>query len=78
MGLFLLQLTFNALWPPIFFGAHLLLIGLIDIGLLWLALAATLVRFWRIRQLTGMLLLPYLAWVSFASVLNATIWRLNP
>jgi tryptophan-rich sensory protein len=78
MGLFLLQLAVNALWPPIFFGAHLLLVGLIDIVLLWLALAATIVKFWRIRPVAGMLLLPYLAWVSFASVLNAAIWRLNP
>jgi tryptophan-rich sensory protein len=76
--LFVLQLTLNALWPPIFFGAHLLLIGLIDIVLLWLALAATLVRFWTVRPVAGILLLPYLAWVSFASVLNAAIWRLNP
>jgi tryptophan-rich sensory protein len=78
MGLFLLQLAVNAVWPPIFFGAHLLLVGLIDIVLLWLALAATIVKFWRIRPVAGLLLLPYLAWVSFASVLNAAIWRLNP
>lgn len=48
-----------------------------EIILLWLAIAATLVSFWRVRKAAGVLLVPYLAWVSFAAVLNFTIWRLN-
>ena len=50
---------------------------LVEIAFLWLAIAATLVAFWRIDRLAGLLFVPYLAWVSFAVVLNAAIWRLN-
>jgi tryptophan-rich sensory protein len=45
---------------------------------LWLAILITLLAFWRVRRLAGVLLLPYLAWVTFATALNFTIWRLNP
>lgn len=77
LALFLLQLGINALWSPLFFGAHLILPALIDIGLLIPAVVATIVAFWRVRPVAGALLLPYLAWISFAFVLNAAIWRLN-
>jgi tryptophan-rich sensory protein len=49
----------------------------VDIVLLWLALLATVVAFWKVRPLAGALLVPYLAWVTFASALNFAIWRLN-
>ena len=78
LGLFLLQWLLNALWTPLFFGMHRSGLAFVEISALWLVLAATLVRFWRVRKAAGVLLSPYLAWVSFAVALNFTIWRLNP
>jgi translocator protein len=75
--LFAIQLTLNLLWSALFFGLKSPLAALAEIALLWLAIAATLVAFWRIDWLAGALFVPYLAWVSFAAVLNAAIWRLN-
>jgi len=75
--LFLGQLVLNALWTPFFFGFHNPGLALIDILLLWFAIIATLLAFSRVHRLAGALLVPYLAWVSFASLLNFTIWRLN-
>lgn len=77
LGLFLLQWLLNALWTPLFFGMHRPGLAFAEITLLWLALAATLVSFCRVRKLAGVLLMPYLAWVSLAVVLNFAIWRLN-
>ena len=77
LGLFLLQLFFNALWSPLFFGAHRPGLALVDIGLLWLALLATGLAFWRVRPLAGALLAPYLAWVTFAAALNLALLQLN-
>jgi tryptophan-rich sensory protein len=50
----------------------------IEIVLLWVSIAATIMAFWRIRRLAGALLLPYIAWVTFAAALNFTVWRMNP
>ena len=77
LGLFIIQWFLNALWTPLFFGAHLPGVAFGEIVLLWLAVAATLVAFWRVKKAAGLLLVPYLAWVSFAAALNFTIWRLN-
>lgn len=77
LGLFLLQWLLNAVWTPLFFGLHLPALAFAEIVLLWLAIAATLASFWRVRRVAGVLLVPYLAWVSFAAALNFTIWRLN-
>lgn len=77
LGLFVAQLVLNALWTPLFFGLHRPGLALVDLGLLWAVLAATVAVFWRVRRTAGALLLPYLAWSSFAAVLNLTIWRLN-
>ena len=77
LTLFFVQLALNFAWSLLFFGMESPLAGLIDIAALWLALAATIVAFWRVRPLAGMLLLPYFAWVSFAAALNFEIWRLN-
>jgi benzodiazapine receptor len=71
------QLVLNALWTPLFFGAHLLLPALVEMGLLWLAIATTLVLFWRKDRIAGLMLVPYLAWVSFAFTLNWALWQLN-
>jgi translocator protein len=73
-----LQLILNALWSVFFFGLHNPALAFTEIILLWLAIAATVLMFWRVRPLAGALLLPYWAWVSFAAFLNLTLWRLNP
>ncbi|MBC7369499.1 MAG: tryptophan-rich sensory protein [Undibacterium sp.] len=78
LGVFVLQWVLNALWTPLFFGLHRPGLALIDILALWLVLGATLMAFWRVRRAAGVLLLPYLAWVTFATALNFMIWRLNP
>ena len=78
LALFCVQWLFNALWTPLFFGMHRTGAALLDIVLLWLTLCVTVLVFFRARRLAGWLLLPYLAWVSFAAFLNFTIWRLNP
>jgi benzodiazapine receptor len=78
LTLFLLQLACNALWSWLFFAWHLGALALADIVVLWILILATLVSFWRVRPLAGALLIPYLLWVSFASVLNYSLWHLNP
>jgi benzodiazapine receptor len=75
---FVLQLLLNALWSWLFFGWRLGALSFLDIVLLWALLVTTLVFFWRIRPLAGWLLVPYLAWVTFAAVLNYRLWQLNP
>ena len=77
LSLFLVQLFFNTLWSPLFFGLHHPALAFVDIALLWLALLGTVAAFWKVRPLAGALLVPYLAWVTFASALNFILWRLN-
>lgn len=77
LALFAAQLVLNATWSVIFFGRHRTGRALLEIVLLWMTILATIVKFWRLRPLAGALLLPYLAWVSFAAYLNAGIWLLN-
>lgn len=78
LALWALQIALNTLWTPVFFGAHRMWAGLIIIGLLWLVVAAMIVAFWRLDRLAGVLLLPYLAWLSVALSLNGALIRLNP
>ena len=77
LSLFLAQLLFNALWSPLFFGLRHPALALADIVLLWLALLGTVAAFWNVRPIAGALLLPYLAWITFAGALNFALWRLN-
>jgi translocator protein len=77
LGFFLLQWLLNALWTPLFFGLHLPLPAFAEIMALWLTLLITTVLFWRISRIAGLLLIPYLVWVSFAALLNFTLWQLN-
>jgi tryptophan-rich sensory protein len=77
LGLFFIQLLLNGVWSWLFFGLHAIGLALADIIVLWFAILATLVAFWRQRPLTGLLLLPYLIWVSFAVALNYSIWQIN-
>ena len=78
LTLFLLQLAFNALWSWLFFAWNLGASALADIVVLWILIVATLVSFWRVHPISGALLIPYLLWVSFACVLNFSLWQLNP
>lgn len=75
--LFVGQLALNAFWSYLFFGLHNPLLALIEILLLWLLIYETYTKFKVIDKVAGRLLLPYLAWVSFAALLNASIWWLN-
>jgi len=77
LGLYLLQLVPNAAWSWFFFGLERMDLALIDIVILWLLILATMIAFWRVRKLAGLLLLPYLAWVSFATALNFALLQLN-
>ncbi len=75
---FVVQWALNALWTPLFFGLHRVDLALVDIVLMWFAIAATIAMFYRISKPAAYLLVPYLAWVTFATALNFAIWRLNP
>jgi benzodiazapine receptor len=77
LSLFLLQLLIKTLWSPLFFGLRNPALASGDIVLLWLALLATVVAFWKVHPLAGALLVPYLGWVTFAGMLNFAICRLN-
>jgi len=78
LTVFVAQLALNALWSWLFFGWHLGAAAMLDIVVLWVLIVVTVAMFWRARPLAGALLLPYLAWVSFASALNYAVWQLNP
>lgn len=77
LGFFLIQLTLNAIWSYLFFGLKNPMLALIEIVLLWLMIYETYLKFIKINKTAAYLLIPYLAWVSFATVLNASIWWLN-
>jgi len=72
-----IQLILNALWSIIFFGMHNPGLALLEIIILWLFILITLIKFYKINKTAGLLFIPYLLWVSFASILNYAIWILN-
>ena len=76
--LFMAQLAANALWSWLFFAWRRGDLASAEVLVLWCLIAATVVAFWRISTLAGALLLPYLAWVTFASALTFSVWKLNP
>jgi translocator protein len=77
LSLFFAQLTLNAAWSWMFFAAHNPLLGLINIVPQTLVIIATIVAFYRIDRMAGWCLMPLVAWVCFATVLNFAIWKLN-
>ncbi len=77
LKLYVAQLFANALWTWLFFAWQQGGIALAEIVILWLLIAATMLLFWRLNRFAACLLAPYLAWVSFATALNFTLWRLN-
>jgi len=74
---FLIQLALNLGWSLLFFGLQQVALAFGWLVLLWLAIAMTIRSFWPVSRPAGLLLVPYLAWVSFAGLLNFHIWRLN-
>ncbi|MBN1853087.1 MAG: tryptophan-rich sensory protein [Pirellulales bacterium] len=77
LGLFFAQLILNGLWSYLFFGLHRIEFAFLEILALWVTILAVTVLFWREDWRAGMLMIPYLAWVGFASCLNFALWQLN-
>ena len=78
LGLFAIQLVFNALWSWLFFAWRRGVLAELEIVVLLGLIAATLLAFWRVRPLAGALLLPYLLWVTYATALTFALVRQNP
>lgn len=74
---FAAQLALNGLWSILFFGMQQPGCALVEIVVLWIAIGAAVWQFWQVVPAAGLLLVPYWAWVSFATVLNASLWWLN-
>lgn len=77
LWVFAIQLALNILWSVIFFGQQQPFIAFIEIIILWLAILMNIIYFYRVNKTAGLLLVPYILWVSFASVLNYVVWQLN-
>lgn len=77
LGLFAAQLVLNAVWTPVFFGAESIVGGAVVIVVLLVVLALTVRAFFRVSTVAGWLLVPYLLWIAFATLLNLSIWALN-
>lgn len=77
LSLFAAQLVLNLAWSLLFFGLHSPALAFVDILLLWAAILVTLLQFTRHSLGAGLLLVPYLAWVTFAAALNWSIWQMN-
>jgi len=77
MVLWGVQLVLNGAWSYFFFGRQRMDLALVDVGLLWLAIAGFIVAAWPVSQLAALLFVPYLAWVSTAALLNYSVLRLN-
>lgn len=77
LGWWLAQWVLNFAWTPLFFGLHRMDLAFAEIVVFAGVLAVTLGRFWKVSRTAGLLMVPYLGWVCFASLLNFTLWRLN-
>ncbi len=77
LTLWLVQLALNAAWSGLFFGLHQPGLGMAGIVGLWIAILLTLLAFFRVSRPAGWLMVPYVLWVSFASMLNFAVWQLN-
>ncbi len=78
LAVFGVQLALNAAWPIIFFGLRLPWLAFAEITALWASILATIILFYKISKPAGLLLAPYLAWVTFAAALNYYVATLNP
>jgi len=77
MGLWAAQLALNLAWSFLFFGLRNPGIALLDLIALWVLILVTMISFWKVQTTAATLMLPYLAWVSFAGILNAAVWQMN-
>lgn len=77
MLLFGIQLLFNFFWSFIFFDQQLIGLALVEIAVLWIFILLSIFAFARVNKTAAWLLVPYISWVSFAAILNYTIWKLN-
>ena len=77
LAIYFVQLLLNAAWSPIFFGMRRPDLAFVEIVILWCSIVATIATFQPLNAVAAWLLLPYLAWVTFAAALNFTIWRMN-
>jgi translocator protein len=77
LALWSVQIAFNTLWTPVFFGLRRLGAGLVILASLWCAVAATMLAFWGHDWVAGLLFAPYLLWVTVAGALNYSVWSLN-
>jgi len=77
MSVFAIQLVLNALWSAMFFGLRSPMAGLVTINILWIAILVTIVLFLKVSRIAGFLLIPYILWVSFATILNFSIVLLS-
>jgi tryptophan-rich sensory protein len=78
MAFWAMQIAFNGLWTPVFFGLRRIRLGMAVVGFLWLSVLSAMLALWQVDWIAGLLFAPYLLWVTIASALNAAIWRLNP
>ncbi|KAK9761948.1 hypothetical protein K7432_012758 [Basidiobolus ranarum] len=77
LTLYWIQLGFNFMWSPLFFYFKRIDLAMVNISIHWILILATMITFWKVDTIAGVIFLPYLAWVSFASLLNWSIWKLN-
>lgn len=77
MNIYWVHLLLNASWTPIFFGLHNIGLAFMNIIILWILILILIIKFWKISKTASYLLIPYIAWVTIATVLNASIWYLN-
>ena len=78
MAFWALQIALNTLWTPVFFGLHRIRAGMVVMVFLWLAVAATTLTFFQMDTVAGVVIFPYLVWVTIAGALNFSVMRLNP
>ncbi|MEM1272502.1 MAG: TspO/MBR family protein [Pseudomonadota bacterium] len=78
MAFWAMQIAFNTLWSPVFFGLRNMRASLVVMAFLWIAVAGTMISFFAVDPLSGFLFVPYLAWVSVAGALNYSVYARNP
>ncbi|MEM7056007.1 MAG: TspO/MBR family protein [Pseudomonadota bacterium] len=78
LALWGLQIALNTVWSPVFFGLRRFGAAIIVVGALWLAVGATMLAFFQLSTIAGLLFVPYLIWCTIATALNVAMWRMNP